>query len=236
MSLTRSRTQTPPKPMKRSTHGFVSRSLTPSPTDICIFDGFKPGSIYELIYPAKDPTVMGLGLVVTRDLGSFLRYQPNDGAGHANPLAALLFAVDARLVGFFIRRSFSFFLFASLCFLSFERCLYNGLVVFGCRVIRLHCKHFVVSFDRFLVGMVLCLGIAEGVAAGWGLYFPETFSGSEKIKRTVGRDAPPHRVVEKLLRCGVVAAIEGDSSLLVGREPQISEPRCVRRRSWCWEL
>ncbi|MGE3577108.1 MAG: alpha/beta hydrolase domain-containing protein [Vicinamibacterales bacterium] len=70
-------------------------SLTASPTDVCLFEGFTPGQIYELIYPAKDPVVMGLGLVVTRDLASFLRYQTKDDAGNANPLA--LTATDVGL-------------------------------------------------------------------------------------------------------------------------------------------
>src|SRR6185369_5587692 len=102
--------------------------------------------------------------------------------------------------------------------------------------VRLYCEYFVVSFDRFFVGMVLCLRIAEGEATSWGLYLSEAFCRSEKIERTVSRDAPPHRVVKKLLCCGVVAAIKYDSSLLIGCEPQISEPRCVGRRSWHWEL
>ena len=62
-------------------------SLTPSPTDICLFDGFKVDRIYELTYKAKDPLVMGLGYAVTRDLASFLRNQLKDDAGNANPLA-----------------------------------------------------------------------------------------------------------------------------------------------------
>ena len=61
-------------------------SLTPSTTDICLFDGFTPDHIYELTYPAKNPWVMGLGYAVTRDLGSFLRYEGADDEGNPNPL------------------------------------------------------------------------------------------------------------------------------------------------------
>ena len=43
------------------------------------FDG---GAIYELLYTAKDPVVMGLGFAATRDIVSFLRYERSD----ANPL------------------------------------------------------------------------------------------------------------------------------------------------------
>jgi len=63
-------------------------SLTASTTDICLFGGFDPTKLYELIYPAKNPRVMGLGGVVTRDLASFLRHQTKDDAGNPNPLAA----------------------------------------------------------------------------------------------------------------------------------------------------
>ena len=62
-------------------------SLVPTPTDICVFDGFVRDRIYELIYQAKNPMVMGLGYVVTRDVASFLRYQARDEAGNQNPLA-----------------------------------------------------------------------------------------------------------------------------------------------------
>jgi hypothetical protein len=62
-------------------------SLVPSTTDICLFDGFRADRLYQLIYPAKNPKVMGLGYAVTRDIGSFLRYQAHDDAGNPNPLA-----------------------------------------------------------------------------------------------------------------------------------------------------
>ena len=63
------------------------QSLSPSTTDICLFDGFQADRIYELTYPAKNPWVMGLGYAVTRDLGSFLRYERADDEGNPNPLA-----------------------------------------------------------------------------------------------------------------------------------------------------
>ncbi len=62
-------------------------SLVPTTTDICLFDGFQIEKIYELIYPAKNPIVMGLGYAVTRDLGSFLRHHTHDDFGTPNPLA-----------------------------------------------------------------------------------------------------------------------------------------------------
>jgi Alpha/beta hydrolase domain len=49
--------------------------------------GFKPGHIYEFIYPAKNPLVLSLGFAVVRDLVSFLRYEMKDTKGKPNPLA-----------------------------------------------------------------------------------------------------------------------------------------------------
>ncbi len=62
-------------------------TLVPNTTNVCVFDGFRADKIYELIYPAKNPMVMGLAYAVTRDIGSFLRYQTHDDAGNPNPLA-----------------------------------------------------------------------------------------------------------------------------------------------------
>jgi hypothetical protein len=48
---------------------------------------FQPGLIYDFWYPAKNPKVLGMGFAATRDLVSFLRYQVQDQAGTANPIA-----------------------------------------------------------------------------------------------------------------------------------------------------
>jgi hypothetical protein len=62
--------------------------VKPSNKDLYLDSGFKPGHIYEFIYQAKNPLVLGLGFAVVRDLISFLRYQSRDTAGRANPLAS----------------------------------------------------------------------------------------------------------------------------------------------------
>lgn len=49
--------------------------------------GFDAGAIYEFVYEAKDPIVMGLGFAAMRDVISFLRYELTDAAGAPNPLA-----------------------------------------------------------------------------------------------------------------------------------------------------
>jgi hypothetical protein len=58
----------------------------PSSTKISLKDGFQPNYIYELIYTAKDPLVLGLGFAAIRDFSSFLRYDLKDDAGLRNPI------------------------------------------------------------------------------------------------------------------------------------------------------
>src|SRR5262249_8805099 len=48
--------------------------------------GFETGWIYELIYEARDPLVLGLGHVAVRDFAAFLKYAAEDALGRANPL------------------------------------------------------------------------------------------------------------------------------------------------------
>jgi Alpha/beta hydrolase domain len=48
--------------------------------------GFDASAIYEFIYQARDPIVMGLGFAAVRDLVAFMRHQPVDTEGRPNPL------------------------------------------------------------------------------------------------------------------------------------------------------
>jgi hypothetical protein len=57
---------------------------TPDPERLCIRNGFRPDRLYELVYTARDPLVLGIGAAAVRDLVSFLRYQP---ASSSNPVA-----------------------------------------------------------------------------------------------------------------------------------------------------
>ena len=50
-------------------------------------EGSDNGSIYHFNYTASDPKAMGLGFLGVRDLISFLRYETQDKAGNANPVA-----------------------------------------------------------------------------------------------------------------------------------------------------
>ena len=63
-----------------------SGKFVPSPTDVYLSQGFKTGWIYELVYTAKDPLVMGLGFTGLRDLISFLINDEADSEGALNPV------------------------------------------------------------------------------------------------------------------------------------------------------
>jgi Alpha/beta hydrolase domain len=68
--------------------------VTASDTQICYRAGFKPGRLYELVYRAKDPLVLGLGFAAARDLGAFLKAEPKDDTGRDNPV----FVKDAKSI------------------------------------------------------------------------------------------------------------------------------------------
>lgn len=63
---------------------------TPDPTRLCVRGGFAPDRLYELVYTARDPLVLGIGLAATRDLAAFLRHEARDSAGADNPVAGLV--------------------------------------------------------------------------------------------------------------------------------------------------
>ena len=59
----------------------------PNPQKVCLKNGFDTNHIYELIYTAKNPIVMGLGLAAIRDVATFFR-RAKSSAG--NPIAGAI--------------------------------------------------------------------------------------------------------------------------------------------------
>ena len=59
-----------------------------APVRVELRHGFQPGLLYELVYTATEPRVVGLGLAAIRDALSFFRYETADAAGNASPLGA----------------------------------------------------------------------------------------------------------------------------------------------------
>jgi len=61
--------------------------LTALPVQICLDGGFDPTKLYQVVYTAKDPYVLGVGFAAWRDVGSFFKYATQDDAGTPNPVA-----------------------------------------------------------------------------------------------------------------------------------------------------
>jgi len=72
----------PPQTIARSKWHFVNDNT------VALDGGFEPGRIYDVVYRARDPRVVGVGLAGTRDLIAFLKHTGND----ANPLRGLRYA------------------------------------------------------------------------------------------------------------------------------------------------
>jgi len=60
---------------------------TPDPTEICLKNGFDPRLLYQVVFTAKDPYVLGIGFAAFRDVAAFFRNATHDGEGTPNPIA-----------------------------------------------------------------------------------------------------------------------------------------------------
>jgi hypothetical protein len=61
--------------------------LTALPVQICLNGGFNLAKLYQVVYVAKDPYVLGVGFAAWRDVGSFFKYAVQDDLGTPNPVA-----------------------------------------------------------------------------------------------------------------------------------------------------
>ena len=59
----------------------------PDSTQICVKNGFDPKRLYQVVFTARDPYVLGVGFAAFRDVATFLKTQTQDAAGTRNPLA-----------------------------------------------------------------------------------------------------------------------------------------------------
>jgi Alpha/beta hydrolase domain len=80
--------------------------LVDDPTSIHLADGFQRGKIYELVYRARDPVVVGIGLAAVRDVVSWVRY---DARSEFPVTAALAFGVSqsGRFLRHFLYQDFN---------------------------------------------------------------------------------------------------------------------------------
>jgi len=58
------------------------------PVHICLKNGFDPTLLYELVYPVKNPYVLGVGFAAFRDLNAFFKHAAADDFGTPNPIAS----------------------------------------------------------------------------------------------------------------------------------------------------
>jgi len=74
----------PPREISRTTWRFTG------PGTITLDRGFEPGLIYDVVYRAKDPRVIGAGLAGTRDIVSFFKHAT---AAQGNPMPGITAAI-----------------------------------------------------------------------------------------------------------------------------------------------
>jgi Alpha/beta hydrolase domain len=63
---------------------------TPDATQICLKKGFDRSRLYQVVFTAADPYVLGIGFAAWRDVGEFFKKAVADEAGTANPVAKVV--------------------------------------------------------------------------------------------------------------------------------------------------
>jgi alpha/beta hydrolase family protein len=69
---------------------------TPDPTQICLRNGFDASLLYQVVFTAQDPYVLGIGFAAFRDVASFFRTADRDETGTPNPVAGQVSWIIAR--------------------------------------------------------------------------------------------------------------------------------------------
>ena len=81
---------------------------TANTTWICLNSGFDPTRLYEIVFTAANPLVLGIGYAATRDFVSFLHYGSIPPGGGTNPISGYVtktLIVGSSQSGAFIRAS-----------------------------------------------------------------------------------------------------------------------------------
>jgi hypothetical protein len=98
--------------------------VVPDASHVYMASGFQPGKVYQVIYATTGAPIVGLGMVATRDLGSFLKY---GAAGEGNPCAGDLeyaYSFGVSQSGRFLRH----FLYLGLNQDERDRTVFDGLI------------------------------------------------------------------------------------------------------------
>ena len=72
---------------------------------IALDENFRPGNIYELVYRAKDPVVVGLGLAAVRDAVAYLKHDPSTPV-HVARAYGFGISQSGRFLRTFVQRGF----------------------------------------------------------------------------------------------------------------------------------
>ena len=59
----------------------------PDPTQICLKNGFDAKRLYQVVFTAQDPYVLGIGFAAWRDVAVFFKHAKADDTGTPNPVA-----------------------------------------------------------------------------------------------------------------------------------------------------
>ena len=60
----------------------------PDPTQICLKNGFDAKRLYQVVFEAQDPYVLGIGFAAWRDVAVFFKHAKADDTGTPNPVAS----------------------------------------------------------------------------------------------------------------------------------------------------
>jgi len=125
--MVRDHEDSPPQIVPRQQWSFARLEggrVVPDATYIYMAAGFLPGKVYQVIYTTIGAPVVGLGLLATRDIVSFLRYSP---AREGNPCADQVqyaYSFGASQSGRFLRQ----FLHLGLNLDEQEQMVFDGLI------------------------------------------------------------------------------------------------------------
>jgi Alpha/beta hydrolase domain len=117
----------PPQTIPRDQWSFARLDgdrVVPDASHIHLASGFLPGKVYQVVYTTSGAPVIGLGLIATRDMVSFLRY---GSAQEGNPCAGHIqyaYSFGRSQSGRFLRD----FLYVGLNEDELDRLVYDGMI------------------------------------------------------------------------------------------------------------
>lgn len=85
---------------------FDTSRSPPQPTRITADEGFVPGRIYEVVYEARDPRIVGLGLAAIRDAISHVRFDHHETAPTLDRVMIFGISQSGRVINHMIWQGF----------------------------------------------------------------------------------------------------------------------------------